>query len=203
VRKNGTAVPPLSRASNGLDQFFSSIQGEENLSILDFAGASQANISFITTLGHRIYSNDVLTTLEEAFGKGSDFLQKQDDPERAGLFLRECLTLQDQTFNGALVWDTLQFLSAGLLQQTVDRLYDILLPGSYLLAFFHAEEKAQTAPLYSYRIAGPRSISLIPRGHTWPAQYFNNRSLERLFQRYDSVKFFLTRDHLREVIVRR
>ena len=203
MRKNGATAPPLSRASNGLDQFFSSIQGEESLSILDFAGASQANISYITTLGHRIYSNDVLRTLGEAFGKDASFLQNQEDPERAALFLRECLSFESQSFNGALVWDTLQFLSPTLLQATVDRLHDILLPGSYLLAFFHAEEKAQTAPLYSYRIAGPRSISLVPRGQSWPAQYFNNRNLEKLFQRYDSVKFFLTRDHLREVIVRR
>ncbi len=203
MRKNGSAASPVSRASNGLDQFFSSIHGEESLSILDFAGASQANISFITALGHRIYSNDVLRTLEEAFGKTGDFLQNQEDPDRAAIFLRECLSFEAQSFNGALVWDTLQFLSPMLLQATVDRLYDILLPGSYLLAFFHAEEKAQTEPLYSYRIAGPRTISLIPRGPAWPAHYFNNRSLEKLFQRFDSVKFFLTRDHLREVIVRR
>jgi hypothetical protein len=33
-------------------------------------------------------------------------------------------------------------------------------------------------------------------------QLFNNRSLERLFTRSDSVKFFLTKDRLREVVVR-
>jgi hypothetical protein len=32
---------------------------------------------------------------------------------------------------------------------------------------------------------------------------FNNRSLEKLFGKFESVKFFLTRDNLREVIVRR
>jgi hypothetical protein len=35
------------------------------------------------------------------------------------------------------------------------------------------------------------------------AQPFNNRNLERLFAKFDSVKFFLTREHLREVIIRR
>jgi len=58
-------------------------------------------------------------------------------------------------------------------------------------------------PVYNYRIAGPKTVSLTPRGERKPVQYFNNRSLEKLFQRYHSVKFFLTRDHLREVIVRR
>jgi hypothetical protein len=36
-----------------------------------------------------------------------------------------------------------------------------------------------------------------------PSQPFNNRAIEKLFHEFGSVKFFLTRDHLREVIVRR
>jgi hypothetical protein len=36
-----------------------------------------------------------------------------------------------------------------------------------------------------------------------PAQLFNNRTLEKLFHRFESVKFFLTREHLREVIIKR
>ena len=202
-KRAGSLAQPQSRASNGLDQFFSSIKDETSLSILDLAGASQDNITFITTLGHRIYSNDILRTLEEAFGGNGDFLENQSDPERVAFFLKESLNFPDQSLDGALVWDTLQFLSPSLLQQTVDRLGQILRPASYLLAFFHAEEKAVSAPLYSYRIAGPRTMSLLPRGQDRPAHYFNNRSLEKLFQNFDSVKFFLTRDHLREVIVRR
>lgn len=203
-QNRGTAsAQPQTRASHGLEQFFSSIQDQENLSLLDFAGASQANISFITTLGHRIYSNDIVRTLEEAFGTDGDFVANQSDPVRAAKFLRESLDFQENSFDGALVWDTLQFLAPPLLQDTVDRLHHILRPNSYLLAFFHAEEKADTIPLYSYRIVESKVLSLTPRGQRKAAQYFNNRSLEKLFQKFNSVKFFLTRDHLREVIVRR
>jgi hypothetical protein len=74
---------------------------------------------------------------------------------------------------------------------------------AYLLAFFHAEEKAELLPSYSYRIVDSKTISLAMRGERKPAQFFNNRSLEKLFHEFQSVKFFLTRDHLREVIVRR
>ena len=202
-RGAGAQAPPQTRASHGLEQFFSSIQGQENLSILDFAGASQANVSFITTLGHRIYSNDIVRTLEETFGKDGDFVANQSDPQRAAAFLRESLDFPENNFDGALVWDTLQFLAPQLLQDTVDRLFHIMRPQSYLLAFFHADEKAATIPLYSYRIVESKVLSLTPRGHRQAAQYFNNRSLEKLFQKFNSVKFFLTRDHLREVIVRR
>lgn len=202
-RSVASATQAQARTSNGLDQFFSSIQDRESLSILDFAGANQANVSFITTLGHRIYSNDILRTLDEAFGDEGDFVENQADPHRAAFFLRESLDFAEHSFDGALVWDTLQFLAPPLLQETVDRLYRVLRPQSALLAFFHAEEKANLVPLYSYRIVDSKSLTLSPRGQRKPAQYFNNRSLEKLFQKFHSVKFFLTRDHLREVIVRR
>lgn len=198
-----TATQPQTRASNGLDQFFSSIRDQSNLSILDFAGASQANVSFITTLGHRIFSNDILHTLDEAFGGEGDFVANQADPRKADYFLRESLDFSERSFDGALVWDTLQFLAPPLLQEAVDRLFHVLRPQSALLAFFHAEEKASTVPLYNYRIVESKTLSLTPRGQRKPAQYFNNRNLEKLFQKFHSVKFFLTRDHLREVIVRR
>ena len=160
-------------------------------------------MSFITALGHRIYSNDVLRALEDTFGTDADFLTNQADPERAALFLKESLEFPEQNFGGALVWDTLQFLSPPLLEATVDKLYEVLRPGSYLLAFFQADEKARTAPLFGYRIVEKKMMSLSPRGQARPVQYFNNRSLRKLFQKFQSVKFFLTRDHLREVIVRR
>jgi len=44
---------------------------------------------------------------------------------------------------------------------------------------------------------------LVQRGTRVAAQAFNNRGLEKLFARFESVKFFLTREALREVIVRR
>ncbi len=90
-----------------------------------------------------------------------------------------------------------------LLTTVVQRLHGILRPGACLLAFFHAEERIDTIPTYSYRISDHRTIVLASKGRRRPAQFFNNRSLEKLFQEFESVKFFLTRDHLREVIVRR
>ena len=79
----------------------------------------------------------------------------------------------------------------------------MLRPGSDLLAVFHAEERAETIPTYSYRIQDRRTSDAGFASQRRPAQFFNNRSLEKLFQDFESVKFFLTRDHLREVIVRR
>lgn len=193
----------LSRPSNGLNQFFTSISDQANLRILDLAGASQANVSFITSLGHRLYSDDILRAMDDAFGREGDFLANQSDAHLVEYFLRQTLEFPEGHFDGALVWDTLQFLAPRLLQLVLERLFHILRPQSYLLAFFHAEEKASAIPVYVYRILDSKSLSLTPRGQRKPVQFFNNRSLEKLFQDYHSLKFFLTRDHLREVIVRR
>jgi hypothetical protein len=76
-------------------------------------------------------------------------------------------------------------------------------PHAYLLAYFHADEKAQQVPFYSFRIKDSQNLMLAQRGTRKPAQIFNNRSLEKLFQKFESVKFFLTKEQLREVIVRR
>ena len=50
---------------------------------------------------------------------------------------------------------------------------------------------------------GNSRVAVADRGIRKPAQVFNNRSLEKLFQEFESLKFFLARDKLREVIVRR
>ncbi len=179
-----------------------SIQDRSDLTILDMAGASQNNIDFVTSLGHRLYSDDILRTLDEAFG-GDDFVANQSDARRTSFFFEQSLDFPEQHFDGALLWDTLQFLAPPLLQLTVDRLYRILRPGAYLLALFNADEKVKTAATCSYRIADRKTLLLAPRERTRPVQFMNNRGIEKLFQNFQSLKFFLTRDHLREVIVRR
>jgi len=190
------------RRSHGLDQFCESLEERPGLSILDLAGASQATVSFVTNYGHRLYSDDFVHQLDRCFSEG-DFYENQTNPVKVGTFLDSALNFPEGHFDGALVWDTLQFLSAPLLATVMGRLHRVLKPGSCLFAVFYAEERIDAIPTFSYRISDRRSIVLVDRGRRRPAQLFNNRSLEKLFQEFRSVKFFLTRDHLREVIVRR
>lgn len=195
-------MPAQTRNSSGLEQFIQSLGGRTELFLLDLAGANQSNIDFLTSLGHRLYSDDIVRTIETAFGDG-DFFANQNDPVLTRQFFDQGLNFPEQQFDGALLWDTLQFLAPPLLQLTVDRIFHILRPGAYLLAFFNADEKVKSAPLCSYRIMDKKTLRLGQRGQTRPVQFLNNRGIEKLFQNFQSVKFFLTRDHLREVIVRR
>lgn len=197
------APPTLTRHSSGFDQFCSILRTSENLSILDMSGASQANITFITSFGHRISSDDVLGTMAECFG--DDFLDSQQAASKAQRFLDQTLTFPDQFFDAALVWDALQFLTSPLLEQTVAQLLRVMRPAGAMLAFFNSDEKATRIPVYNYRIQDSKTLLQVPRSGAMyqRSQYFNNRTLEKLFNDAASVKFFLTRDHLREVIVRR
>lgn len=177
------------------------LQNSENLSILDMSGASQANVSFVTGYGHRISSDDALGTMQHCFG--ADFFTNQQAASNAHRFLEQMLTFPDQTFDGALVWDTLQFLVSPLLEDTVAKLLRVMRPGALILGFFNADEKTTRIPVYNYRIQDSRTLLQIPRGGYQHAQYFNNRTLEKVFERAASLKFFLTRGAQREVIVRR
>ena len=165
------------------------------------SGASQANISFVTGLGHRISSDDVIGTMQQCFGE--DFFENQQAASNAHRFLEQTFTFPDESFGAALVWDTLQFLSPPVLDDAIAKLLRIMRPGGLMLLFFNANDKLTQSPLYNYRIQDNKTILQMPRGNPQRIQYFNNRVIERLFEKTSSLKFFLTRDNLREVIVRK
>ncbi len=179
------------------------------MAILDFAGASQATVSFVTNYGHRLYSDDFVRQLDRVFqsaragANDAEFFENQANPALVSDFLDLALSFDDASFDGALVWDSLQFVASPLLQTVVAKLHKMLRPGANLFALFHTDERIENIPTYTYRIQDHRTIQMVSRSQRKPAQVFNNRNLEKLFQDFQSVKFFLTRDRLREVIVRR
>src|SRR5262245_46566236 len=197
-RGEESSASTATRNSRGLEEFFQHIRDQSGLTILDLGGATQQNVSFITNLGHRLYSQDFLRTLHEVFGAedGSD----QSNSGQIDYFLRQTLDYPDGHFDAVLIWDTLEYLSPPLLVAVIERLHRIVRPKSYMLSFFHADDRLESVPNYTFRIQGVNHLHVTQRGMRRPAQLFNNRSLERLFAGYESVKFFLTRERLREVI---
>ena len=101
-----------------------------------------------------------------------------------------------------LLWDVLEYLDPALLAAAVERLHKIVRPASYMLAFFHSDDKLEAVPCYTFRIREVNSLLVAQHGSHRPSQLFNNRSVEKLFGRFESVKFFLTRERLREVIIK-
>ena len=199
-KASGKPNPPATRVSRGLEQFFFDIRDVVGLTILDLAGANQDNINFLTGLGHKIYSQDLVSGIDEAFGRDP---AGQNNPRLIESFLKNNFDYPPDTFDGVLLWDSLQFMGPALLNATVDRLADVMRPKSYLLAFFTANDKVSEVQSYAFRLVDHKTILLTERGTRPSGQVFNNRNLEKLFGKFESVKFFLTRESLREVIVRR
>jgi 2-polyprenyl-3-methyl-5-hydroxy-6-metoxy-1,4-benzoquinol methylase len=199
-RSGGAAALLSTRPSRGLEEFFTYIRDQSGLTILDLGGATQKNVTFITDLGHRLYSEDFLQILNDTFG--SDGTTDQSNPGRIDYFLKQTLDYQEGQFDGVLVWDVLEYMAPALLNAVVERLQFVVRPKSYMLAFFHAEDKLDAVPFYTFRIGAANALEVAQQGMRRPAQLFNNRSLEKLFGRFESVKFFLTRERLREVIIK-
>lgn len=194
----GYPAEETTRLSRGLEQFLLTLRDQPTCAVLDLCGANQANINYITNLGHRISSESILHSLDTIWNDPN-----LSESRKIAEFVEQTFNYHASTFGGILVWDTLQYLPAPLLEAVLERLMLLLSPGGMVLSYFQADEKVRVVPAYSYRIVDGKTVMLSPRGLRNREQYFNNRAIEKLFEGCGAVKFFLTRDHLREVLVRR
>ena len=187
-----------SRRSSGLAELTRLLKGSEGLAILDLGPTSPANITHFTELGHRVYNEDVLLASQNPE-------YKSKDPQSGGLnvekFLAENLVFRNVKFDAVLCWDIPDYLAEPLVKPMVERIASVLNPKGYLLAFFHTKDAGPDAPYYRYHINGADMLRL-QRGPQFRLQrVFNNRHIENLFHDYASLKFFLARDNVREVLV--
>ena len=189
-----------SRRSSGLRHFFDTIPKSRGIELLDLGGANEANVNFLADIGGKIHFVDLLGSYDR-FKPGPG--EESSPLDVARQFVDEHLNFARNQFDAILGWDSLEFLDVDVLHLTAPRLNEILRPGGALLTLFHTQGRGATVPVYRYRIEGLDTMSLEPKGTRVLPNTFNNRSLERLFTDYNSVKFFLTRDNLREVIVSR
>ena len=83
----------------------------------------------------------------------------------------------------------------------VERLHRLLKPGGNLLTFFRTNQPGHEVPLYQYRIRSEDTLQIIGRGVGRTHRCLNNRAIENLFRHFASLKFYLARDSLREVIM--
>ncbi|MFI5089807.1 MAG: class I SAM-dependent methyltransferase [Terriglobales bacterium] len=190
----------LRRRSSGLAEFNHAIEGEEGLRILDLGPTSPTNIAYLTGLGHRIHNEDVLKESEDP----SLVVPAEDGrPTRdADRFLAENLVFGPATtFDAILCWDTPDYLHEALVKPMVNRIHRILRPKGILLAFFHTRDAGPDAPYYRYHIAGEDTLELQCGPRFRLQRVFNNRHIENLFRDFSSIKFFLARDNVREVLV--
>lgn len=198
----------IARRSSGFAELGRRIAGTESLNILDLGPTSPANISYLTGLGHKVYNEDVLHA-----GTDSALVSTGEDGKPVidvARFLSTSLQYDPEQFDAVLCWDTADYMPADLVKPMVDRIHRATKPGGAVLAFFHTKDAGPDAPYYRYHIAATDSLSLQamwkPNQKTRVPMFrlqriFQNRHVENLFRDYASLKFFLARDNVREIIV--
>jgi SAM-dependent methyltransferase len=209
------AAQRLTRRSSGLVELTRLFQSEEPLCILDIGSTSAANIRYLTERGHKIYSEDILEASTDPL------LVVRDAQGNATLdhkrFLAENLVFGNAQFDVILCWNLADYLDEELVKPLVARLWSMIRPGGMMLAFFHTQEAGPDAPCYRYHITGSDTLEMqhvearaglrkgpgaqSDRGTFRLQRVFNNRNIENLFRDFTSIKFFLTRDNIREVLV--
>jgi len=179
--------------------------------VLDVGATSANNIRFLTGRGHKNYSEDLLrASLDPALrSRDSDGNTIVDCKK----FLDENLVYGNGIFDIVLCWNLADYMDESLVKPTIDRLWSQMKPGGLLLAFFHTRDAGPDSTCYRYHVTGSdmlemQEVRFAPPGR--PAsekqsprlqRVFNNRHIENLFRDFASIKFFLARDNIREVLV--
>ena len=189
----------VSRRSSGLNEFTRALAGQQELRILDLGITSPINIARFTELGHKMYTEDVLS----ASGDHSLVIATENGKPMYDVprFLAENLVFERELFDAVLCWDIPDYMPEAFVKPMVERFHSIMKPGGILLAYFHTRDAGPDAPCYRYHVVGPDTLELHPGARFRLQRVFNNRHIENLFRDFASLKFFLARDNVREVLV--
>ena len=188
----GAAAAPDSRKSHGLQTLV--------------GGPVQNNIDFITDVvggaGHSLYIDHLLRSYEYFFSA-----KEQEEgvfrPDRIEEFVASVMDFPDQSADAILIWDRLQFLPPEVAEAIVARLYRILASDAFLLALFRTDSSGADRAPYVCRIVDSQTLLLSEQPPARRMQTFNPRTIQKLFQNYREVKFFVSRESLQEVLIRR
>jgi len=212
------AAQKLTRRSSGLGELSRLWDSEPPLCVLDLGSTSPANIRFFTERSHKIYSEDLLVASTDPG------LATKDEEGKVILdsrkFLAENLVYPAAHFDAVLCWNLPDYLDESLVRPVMGRLWSVLKPGGMLLAFFHTKDAGPDSPCFRFHIVGKDVLEMQqivlrrearrgPTGAVHTAitdgfrlqRVFNNRHIETLFRDFASIKFFLARDNVREVLV--
>ncbi len=208
----GAAVPQkLTRRSSGMGEISRLLNSQESLCVLDIGSTSANNIRFLTGKGHKNYSEDLLRASLDPALRIKDSAGNTVVDSRT--FMEENLVYENAQFDVVLCWNLPDYMEESLVKPTIDRLWSVMKPGGYLLAFFHTRDAGPDSICYRYHVTGTdmlemQEVKFAPPGR--PAsdkqsprlqRVFNNRHIENLFRDFASIKFFLARDAIREVLV--
>lgn len=195
--------PRIPRHSSGWAALLKHLKEEESLRVLDIGPTSPQNINFLTGLGHSVYMADVVyESLNEQW-----VLPPEEEGGAAGFdvkgFFEQNLNFGGREFDVVLLWTTLDYVPAGLVDPLIKHLYAALRRGGRILSIFHTKSSGPETAFCRYHLTDGDTIELQESEPFSIQRVYTNRNIEKLFAKYSNYRFFLAKDNLYEVIITR
>ncbi len=194
------------RHSRGWAEVRSYLQQADSLRVLDFGSTSPANINYLTKLGHSVYMANIVqdATRPEWLKPAQLFDEKGAAPEfDVERFVSANLDFSGRDFDIILLWDTANFLPPAMVPALFVRLREVLRPDGKLLAFFHGRTEGPETVFARFQLGDGDDLQVLDSGSFPVRQVYQTRQVEKFLDGYSSVRFFLGKDNVREVIASR
>ena len=192
----GAVVDDPVFATKALRKFLTTLTQRESPTLLDLGPVVGSNVSFFgEQLGCKIFVEDIFADLDRHVRAG-----KTDE---LPAFLKKRFPQNDNTVDGILCWDLIDYMDRPAAQELAAQLTRVLRPDGALLAFFGsgpAREARYTKYIIvdevnlrhrSYAASRSRQASLL------------NRDIIRMFSGLRVSDSFLLQNNLREILFRK
>jgi len=196
--------PPVSRedeplfATKAFKKLLQPLTMCESPSLLDVGPVVGSNVSFFgERLGCKIFVEDIYADLERHLrgGKLADFPG----------FLDKRFPQADESIDGIIVWDLIDYLDRASAQTLADQLTRILKPDGALLGFFSNTMPRDAHAHYTkYVVADDANLKHRPYpAARAPQVVLANRDIIRLFAGLRVSESFLMKNNVRELLFRK
>ena len=198
--RSGEAPSPQVHPTINLKRLLQIITGIPKPHVLDLGRLCGSNIEWCIRKGFKVYVDDRITSLKTA--PPPSVPQKGEKKPTPPTPL-EPLDYSPAFFHVVLCWDLLDYLVIKQAQELVADIARILKPKGLLLAFFNFDRSSPPPPT-RYRILQEdrleyERLSLAPI----PRQVYENREIQELFSKFDTVNSCFLKNQMREVLVQR
>lgn len=196
VSRVGTEVEEPVFPTKALRKFIGALSTHDSPTLLDLAPVVGANVNFFGEhLNCKVLVEDIFAELERH--------SKANQLDALPKFLSSRFPQPDNSVDGILCWDLMDYLDRPAAHALADQLIRLLKPDGALLAFFGTAQP-RDATYTRYVIVDEASL----KHRHYPAtrarqSILANRDVIRLFERLRVSESFLLQNNLREILFRK
>jgi hypothetical protein len=192
---NAGVIEP-SFSTKALKKFLSALTSRRSPVLVDLGPVVGGNVNFFgEQLGCKIFVEDIFADVDRHV--------RQDKTDALAGFLSRRFAQADDSVDGVLCWDLIDYLDRASAQEIAKQLTRILRPDGVLLGFFGTTQP-QTTGYTKYVIVDDVTLKYRPCAATKGRQLtLLNRDIIRLFPSLRVSDSFLLQNNLREILFRK